>query len=166
MIELRKVSRQIQDYPSPDALERAVEAVTVRTYEDYLAGGHAWAWCMVGNIVHQHTYGENQEIRYGSKQFSGGTKVFCAPAAWGDGYENIVVIGTPRFKRSYIEVIMRSEYIENFRMQRIFKPAVLKRMCASPYRWWGDLDEDRAEIIAYLESRTPEEAKRLKGLSG
>lgn len=156
MIELRKVSRQIQDYPSLEALERACEAVTVRTYADYTAQGHSWAWCLTGNIVQQHEYGEAHEILRGTKQFSPGTKVFLAPAAWGDGYENVVVIGMPRGCRHYIEVITHSEYIENLRLQKVYKPAVLKRMCSSAYRWWGNLNADRDEIAEYLKSRSPQ----------
>ena len=155
MIEVRKVSRTVQDYPSLDALEQACEAAAVRSFADFAAQGHTWVWCLVGNIVQEHEYGESRESRRGTKQFSPGTKVFLAPAAWGDGYENIVVIDMPRGCQHYIEVITHSEYIDNLRLQKVYKPAVLKRMCDSAYRWWGDLDEDRDEILAYLKSRNP-----------
>lgn len=156
MIEVRKVSRQAQDYPSPDALVQAYEAGVVRSFADFTAQGHSWVWCLVGNIVQEHEYGESHELRRGTKQFSSGTKVFLAPSAWGDGYEKIVVIGMPRGCRHYIEVITYAEYIENFRMQKVYKSAVLKRMCGSAYRWWGDLDADRDEIAEYLKSRSPQ----------
>ena len=41
-------------------------------------------------------YGENHEVKLGTKHFSPGTKVYCAPGHWGDGGENIVVIGKHR----------------------------------------------------------------------
>ena len=41
---------------------------------------YIWRWCLVGNIIEKHPYGEEHEIRYGSKHFSGGTKVYIAPA--------------------------------------------------------------------------------------
>ena len=90
--------------------------------------------------------------------------MYLAPAQWGDGYENIVVIGLSRYKKKYIEVITRSAYIENLRMKKIYSPVILKRMCTSQYRWWGDTDADRDSIIEYLENRNPEEAQRQKEL--
>lgn len=31
-----------------------------------------WCWVLVGNIVDKHAYGENREIRYGTRKFRGG----------------------------------------------------------------------------------------------
>lgn len=67
-------------------------------------------WCLVGNIVQSHTYGEEHEIRAGSKQFAPGAKVYIAPANWGDGYEKVIVIGCPRRCKHFIEIIEESEY--------------------------------------------------------
>ena len=164
MIEVVKISHHAEDYASLEAFDRKYSETVVRSLEAYAAQGHGWCWCLVGNIVQEHLFGEEHEIRYGTKQFSGGTKVYLSPAHWGDGYENIVVIGMPRSGNRYIEVVTRSKYIENYRMKMVFKPAVLKRMCESEYRWWGDTDEDRKEIIAYLETRNPAEAERQKAL--
>ena len=41
-----------------------------------------------------------------SKHFSGGTKVYCYPSHWGDGYENIHVIGKPRKSRNLIMIVL------------------------------------------------------------
>ena len=30
-----------------------------------------WCWALVGNIVDKHEYGENHEIRYGTRKFRG-----------------------------------------------------------------------------------------------
>src|SRR5690349_24575027 len=49
-------------------------------------------WCLVGNIVDQHYFGEEKQIKIGTKQFSPGTKVYCFPPQWGDGYEKIKVV--------------------------------------------------------------------------
>lgn len=35
-----------------------------------------WQWCLVGNIVGEHEHGEAHELRYGTKQFRPGAKVF------------------------------------------------------------------------------------------
>lgn len=114
---------------------------------------YTWRWCLVGNIVEKHTYGEEHEIRYGSKHFSGGTKVYIAPAQWGDGMENVVVIGLSRYSRQFIEVVIPSKLIENVRLGKVYKPVLLKRMYESSYRWWDNSDNDRDSIITYIESR-------------
>lgn len=149
MIEIVDLSQRVEVYSS---------------LEEYTARGHNWCWCLVGNIVKEHEYGEEHEIRYGTKQFSYRTKVYLAPIQWGDGYENVIVIGLPRHGYKIIEIVTKSKYIENFRMQKVYKPAILKRMCLSKYRWWGDTESDRRDIIEYLETRAPDEAERQKKL--
>ena len=108
-----------------------------------------WVWCLVGNIVESHKYGESKERMTGTKHFRPGAKVFMAPANWGDGYEKIVVIGCPRHKKNYIEIIMRSEYTENHRIQKIYQPSILKMMEKSSHLWW-DESEDSYERINIL----------------
>lgn len=118
-----------------------------RSYEEYIMHGHSWCWCLAGNIVSEHIYGEEHQIKYGTKQFSVGAKVFLAPMNWGDGYEKVIVIGLPRYGKKYIEVVTHFEYIENLRIKQVYSPAILKRMCSSPYCWWGDSEDDRNRII-------------------
>ena len=57
-----------------------------------------WIWCLVGNVVKERPYGPNHEVRRGTKRFAPGTKVYCYPVKWGDGYERIYVLGKPREK--------------------------------------------------------------------
>ena len=163
MIEMIEISHRAEDYCSLEEFYEKYKTTMAESYEDFIEQGHSWCWCLVGNIVQEHGYGEEHEIKYGTKQFSRGTKVFLAPAQWGDGYKNIVAIGLPRYGNKYIEVITRSSYIENYRMKKVYKPAILKLMCSSQYRWWGDTEKDRKEIIEYLATRSYEEAKRQKG---
>lgn len=162
MIEIFPISQDAADYGSLDEFYEKYKTAVAESYEDYKKNGHEWCWCLVGNIVEQHEYGEEHEIKKGTQQFSPGAKVYLAPAQWGDGYEYIVVIGLPRHGGKYIEIVIRSKYVENYRMQKVFKPAVLERMCNSQYFWWGDTDKDRNEIIQYLESRVPEKTKEAR----
>lgn len=111
-----------------------------------------WRWCLVGNVVKNHPYGESKDIPIGTKHFQPGAKVYMAPANWGDGYENIVVIGCPRRTKHYIEVIMRSILIENFRLKKVYEPFILKMMELSEYGWWDDSDDDKERIITLIES--------------
>lgn len=121
-----------------------------------------WCWCLVGNIVEKHEFGEAHEIRYGTKHFSPGAKVFINLIYGGFGHDKIQVIGIPRHKRNYIEIVIPRAYVENFRIQKVFKPAVLKRMNNSKWTWWGKTDADRDEIIKVLEWLNPQEAENAK----
>ena len=105
-----------------------------------------WRWCLVGNIVKSHPFGEEKEERYGTKQFAPGSKVYCAPGQWGDGYENIVVIGRPRYGKQFIQIVMPSKRIENFRARKVFNPAVLKIMNQDMYMWWDNTNATYEDI--------------------
>ena len=107
-----------------------------------------WRWCLVGNIVKEHPYGEEHIMRTGTRHFRPGTKVYCAPMNWGD-YDKLVVIGHPRHGKMYIEVIMERKKIENFRLQKCFRPAVLNIMKKEHFTWWGNTEEDKNMIENY-----------------
>lgn len=119
-----------------------------------------WQWCLVGNIVGEHEYGENHEIRHGNKQFRPETKVFINLVFGGMGHEKVLVLGIPRHSRNYIEVVISRKHIENLRLQRVYKPAVLKRMKNSNYEWYGNSDKSRDRIIEALIWLDPESAER------
>ncbi len=107
-----------------------------------------YRWCLVGNIIDRRFYGENHEIRYGTKNFSSGTKVYIAPHQWGDGGEQLVVFGNPRHKKGYIECVIERDFICNFRAVRIYSPLLLKRIKNSKYSWWTNDDKEFIEKIA------------------
>ena len=121
-----------------------------------------WRWCLVGNIVKSHKYGEEHEIRTGTKQFMPGAKIYLAPIQWGDGYEKVVVIGKPRHRHGLIEIVMHRKYITGYRLQKVFRPAVLDRMEKSEYSWWSDTDADRDKIIDILNWLNPTSAEKAK----
>ena len=127
-----------------------------------------WVWALVGNIVEEHEYGEDHEIKKGTKQFGPGTKVYLSEGHWGDGYEMINVIGKPRHSRNYIAVVMKRNNIQNFRMQKVYRPAVLQRMKENNENGWGGFwdnsQKSRLEIIDYLDFLAPDEAAKEKQL--
>lgn len=121
-----------------------------------------WQWCLVGNIVGEHKYGETDEIRYGNKQFRPNAKVYINLVYGGMGHESILVIGNPRHSRRYIEIAIARKYVENFRLQKVYKPAVLRRMNQSKWDWWGNTDSARDRLINVLEWLNPAEAEKAK----
>lgn len=121
-----------------------------------------WQWCLVGNIVGEHEHGEEHELKYGTKQFRPGAKVFINLVYGGMGHENVLVIGTPRHSPRYIEIVIARKYVENFRLQKVFKPVVLKRMEQSVWDWWGNTDSARDRLIGILEWLNPAEAANAR----
>ena len=112
-----------------------------------------WCWALVANVIKTpHPYGPDHEMRYGTKNFLPGAKVYCGCSMWGDGYERIAVIGAQRQShgRKYRSVIMKRCMLENFRIQKVYKKSVVTAMKDSYYSWWGKSDKDREEILSYL----------------
>ena len=89
-------------------------------------------YCMVGNIVEKRYFGENKEIRQGTKHFRGGAKIYIFPKFGGCGHENIRVIGIPRKKYKPIDVIIPTKLITNVRVKKIYQPD-LKRIIAESF---------------------------------
>jgi len=104
-------------------------------------------WCLIGNIVELRGSGEGgAEIKSGTTHFSGGTKVYCLPAQWGDGYNQIVVIGRHRGSKKYTTMIISSAWVTNLRAKVVYSPEVLRRIRTAsftsfetqellPYKW-------------------------------
>ncbi|MBQ8568899.1 MAG: hypothetical protein IJ446_06755 [Oscillospiraceae bacterium] len=111
-----------------------------------------WRWCLVGNIVPKHEHGEEHIIKYGNKQFRPDAKVYINPVYAGMGHENIVVIGTPRHTSKYIEIAVSRRYVYNFRVQKVFKPAVLRKMKSSDLEWWGNTEKDHLDISEFAKA--------------
>lgn len=112
-----------------------------------------WRFCAVGNIKAQHV-GEDGRILYGTKKFSGGTKVYIDDRTWGLNEGKISLIGLNRFGRYEIDSVDIS-LIENVRLQRIFKPTVLKIMSyeewMESWEWRSRTAQDKREINAFVE---------------
>jgi hypothetical protein len=84
-------------------------------------------WCLVGNIVAERKCGVGgTETRRGTKHFSAGTKVFCPPAQWGDGYDQIVVIGRHRGSKRFVTMIISSDWVTNWRAKVVYDLAALE----------------------------------------
>ena len=111
-----------------------------------------WRFGVVANICEIHV-DEHGEIRYGSKAFSPGTKVYLAGKSWSSEHTEIYVIGRNRHGRIVLEMIP-VEFIENVRTKKIFKPHVLKIIhyleIADGWIWWGNTDDDRIDTQEFV----------------
>lgn len=105
-------------------------------------------YCLVGNIKDLRKYGQSHELRTGTKNFSAGTKVYISLSNWGDGGEQVPVLGRSRYKDGFIECIIRSEYIGNYRVETIYSPTLINRMKKSEFDWWNGWSKEEIENIA------------------
>lgn len=85
-----------------------------------------YVWCLVGNLTVKEV--DSITGRKGTKQFRNGAKLYCYPPLWGDGYENIKVIGIPRRTLKRITIIMPRKRISNFRIEKVYDPFIVKNM--------------------------------------
>jgi hypothetical protein len=105
-------------------------------------------WCLVGNIIEPSSDDrDRQATPDGTKHFSGGTKVYCLPAQWGDGYNKIKVIGRHRGSKQFVTMIVSADRVANWRAKVVYDPEVLRRLAQIKPNW-----QTKAEIEAYLES--------------
>ena len=110
-------------------------------------------WCIVANVVAEHPAGREKEIKRGTKHFSAGTKVYCYPPLWGDGYEKVKVIGRHRGSRGLVEMVMPSKWLTNWRVKMVYSPVVLRYM---KDHWDGSKESEQkaASIVAEMVRRT------------
>ncbi len=102
-------------------------------------------WCVVANVRPTRFYGEDAEVRSGTKHFAPGAKVHCFPQLWGDGYEQIKVVGRHRGSHKFVTMIIHSEWLENWRVKMIYSPEVIRRFEG---KWdASDKSKERAEYI-------------------
>ena len=107
-----------------------------------------WRFGVVGNITHEHI-GEDGNKYYGTREFSGGTKVYIDGKNWNNyPRSEIVVIGLNRFKK-YEIVAVPPSLIENVRFQVFRLPIVLRILDSiedtDGWHWWGRLSVDKRE---------------------
>ena len=138
-------------------------------YWDYIKANKLpeWIWCLVGNVIDEHPFGEDHTVVHGTRHFSPGTKVYCLPVQWGDGYEKIAVLGKHRGSRGLIRIVMSRELIHNFRCQKVFSPYVIKRMYVRSdhgmnFKGWGQSEAEHETILSLLPwlNTTAEEEKQ------
>lgn len=108
-------------------------------------------WCLVGNVGAE-LFGGRDTV--GTRHFTAGTKVWCRPAQWGDGYERTRAVGRHRGSPQLVRMVMPLDRLVNFRAELCYRPAVLDRLgplgwtestaeaCAASLRRWYPDDPD------------------------
>ena len=115
-----------------------------------------WRFCVSGNIVKSHI-GEDGVTYYGTKEYTGGTKVYIDGKNWAEGMQTINVIGLNRFKRFELARV-DTKLIENVRFQTVHNPIVLRIIdylaCIEGWNWWERTAQDKREAKAFAQNWT------------
>jgi len=86
-------------------------------------------WCVVANVRWKTAVEAGQQkSRTGTKHFAPGAKVYCFPTLWGDGYEQIKVIGRHRGSHRYVTMIIGAKYLTKWRAELVHSPHVIYKM--------------------------------------
>ena len=140
----KKLSEQtIQD--TVDRFVEHLEMLTKRSPDEV-----EWIWCLIGNVVEEHIFGEQKEIRKGTKQFPPGAKLYIFPSQWDTFHGSTIVIGKPRKQNRLIKIVTRMEYITNWRIQKVYDPFVIKEMILN--FGWDDSEKSLKEINELIEA--------------
>ncbi|MEO1435697.1 MAG: hypothetical protein AAFV80_09190 [Bacteroidota bacterium] len=97
------------------------------------ADDREFEWCIVGNIVDRRYYGQEKEIRSGTKHFRSGTKVYCIPSFADNAYVDIRVIGKHRKNNRRIILIMQTRHIKDFRVRKVYHPKLRTELASHPF---------------------------------
>ena len=119
--------------------------------KELLKSKSEWKYCVVGNIVHERI-DKAGILRYGTAQFTGGTRVYLCGRYWNSDREDITVIGLNR-RNHYEATEVPVSAIENVRCSRVYKPKVLEMMNNFEFWhcWWSNSPEDKKEIAAFVD---------------
>lgn len=114
-----------------------------------------WRYAVVGNIKKTRV-DENGILRYGTSSFKGNTKVYLSGRLWderlpGEDKKDIAVLGFSRGRRYYFDSVP-IDLIENVRLTRVYKPAVLSVMSNWEFCdcWWGNTQEECDDALAFI----------------
>jgi hypothetical protein len=85
-------------------------------------------WTAVANIVREQPYGPGgAEIRFGTKHFAPGAKVYIID--WFPGTcERITIVGLHRKAKQLITIVLDVKLVENLRVKVCYAPAVLAKI--------------------------------------
>jgi hypothetical protein len=83
-------------------------------------------WSVKASIVEDRAFGPlGLERRRGSKHLRAGAKVWAIDAFWGEGGEQVTVIGRHRASLRYSRLVVPAHHVTAFRPQLIYSPTVL-----------------------------------------
>lgn len=93
--------------------------------------GELGAFCVVANVAEETARSEGGlELGRGAKHFPPGAKVWVLPPQWGDGGDQLIVVGYHRGTRGrgLARMVISRLHLTGFRVQGVYSPAVLRAL--------------------------------------
>ncbi|MER5521485.1 hypothetical protein [Streptomyces sp. NPDC002763] len=87
-------------------------------------------WCLVANVARETAHGESGlDIQHGTKHFRAGTLLWLPPVRWDPGHSRWPAVGRHRGNgRRYVNMIVRAEDLENFRVKGVYSEALVRSL--------------------------------------
>jgi hypothetical protein len=162
---LQRIYPETADLTSAEAIAEADASTTIApvavTAPFAPALPRETAWCAVANVVPWRSAGPGGKIvRRGTKHFRPRAKVFVRVVYWGMGGESLEVVGHHRGSGKLVAMVIRSAWLEHWRVKRVYHAAIIAKLRAQPgtlgttlhgdgfVAWDGDdASRERAEQI-------------------
>lgn len=83
-------------------------------------------WCVVANVATETHHGEDGlDVRAGVHHFAPRAKLWVLPPQWGDGSDNVIVVGQHRGggHRRPARMVLPRHYLVDFRVRGVYSPA-------------------------------------------
>lgn len=113
-------------------------------------------WCPTANMTRERPYGPGgSEIKHGSKHFAPGAKLHILRVVGGAAHTQVRVIGRHRASHRYVTMIVRADWLTNWRVDLVYSPHVISEVWPA---WDGSVvTRARAEeFVNLLSPLTPE----------
>ncbi|WP_433334242.1 hypothetical protein [Spirillospora sp. CA-294931] len=120
--------------------------------------GALLAWCLVANVAPEVPF--RPETRRVSRPFAPSAKVWILPPRWGDGNDEVIVVGRQKGSRRYVRTVLPRRRLTGFRVRGVYSPAVLRRLTdpladGRPAALWRTREEAEQTAATWAEPRLP-----------
>ena len=121
------------------------------------------AWVVVVNVVTERMWGENREIRTGTKHFRPGAKIYVRQSK----DESAVIVGRHRASAQWMQIWIPTRHLFNPRVELVYSPGVLAHLadfeqthlCFDGSNQGKDLAERLLTRLIGFVSETPHEMR-------